>query len=329
MRVKKLIIYSFVFLFFAAFILLWDVYRLIKTPMIPPGNTPVIIHLQNQTSASQFGQLLKDKGLLHAKKLFLFTVRAQGLAKALKAGIYKIYPGESAQQFLYRVVQGDVLMDSFRIIEGSNITKISAHLQQAPYLTYKASDWQRIAGSHANAEGLLLADTYQYQAGSEGFTLLHQANEKLMDYLAISWQNRAKNLPYQSPYELLIAASILEKEASIAKEKKLISGVMVNRLNKKMPLQMDPTVIYALGAGFKGKLTRKDLQTDSPYNTYRYPGLPPTPIAMVGKDAIDAAAHPQLTEYFYFVAKGDGSHYFSKTYDQHKRAVLHYQIKES
>ncbi|KTD19482.1 endolytic transglycosylase MltG [Legionella israelensis] len=325
---KKLIIYSSVFLFFAASVLLWDMYRLVKKPMLSVKQEPLIINLENQTSANQFVKRLKKKHLIRSGKLFLLIIRMQGFSKELKAGIYKVYPGESAQQFLYRVVRGDVLTESFQIIEGSNITKISTKLEKSPYLTYTSDVWKRIAGNHLNAEGLLLADTYQYQAGSHSFSLLHQANQKLKDYLDFRWANRDKNLPYRSSYQLLIAASILEKEASIPREKKIIAGIMVNRLKKSMPLQMDPTVIYALGSEFKGKLSRSDLQVDSPYNTYRYPGLPPTPIAMVGKDAIDAAAHPEFTEYFYFVAKGDGSHHFSKTYDQHRKAVLHYQIKD-
>lgn len=182
--------------------------------------------------------------------------------------------------------------------------------------------------NYPSAEGLLLADTYQYQGGSSSKALLEQAHRNLLNYLNISWTNRAANLPYKTPYELLIAASIIEKETAIAQERKLISGVMVNRLKKKMPLQMDPTVIYGLGNQYTGKLTHNDLLIESPYNSYLNRGLPPTPIAMVGKEAIDAAAHPQLSNYLYFVAKGDGTHQFSETYEQQKQAINQYRRKD-
>ena len=154
--------------------------------------------------------------------------------------------------------------------------------------------------------------------------MLLSAHRHLQNVLNDAWQHRASSLPYQTPYELLIVASILEKETAIARERRLISGVIINRLQKHMLLQMDPTVIYAKGADAEGRLMHDDLRLDSPYNTYRYHGLPPTPIAMVGKDAIDAAAHPLSSNYLYFVAMGDGHHYFSETYDEQKAAVARY-----
>ena len=216
------------------------------------------------------------------------------------------------------------MKEPFRIIEGTTQAQVSTNLEHAVYLTYHENDWQAIAATFPSAEGLLLADTYLYDAGSQSSDLLQRAHKNLQQFLASSWQQRSSDLPYKTSYELLIAASILEKEAAKPREKRLIAGVIVNRLRKNMPLQMDPTVIYALGTHYTGKLSRDDLHIDSPYNTYRYRGLPPTPIAMVGKDAIDAAAHPEPTDYLYFVARGDGTHYFSVTYEQQKQAISRY-----
>ncbi|HAU0988355.1 TPA: endolytic transglycosylase MltG, partial [Legionella pneumophila] len=272
--------------------------------------------------------ILQDKKLIHSAKFFLLIIRFEGLSHQLKAGVYQITPGETAMKLLHRVVAGDVITQNFTIIEGSTQQKVDYDLRQANYLKYNPEDWAIVKENYPSAEGLLLADTYQYQGGSSSRALLEQAHRNLLNYLNTSWANRSPNLPYKTPYELLIAASIIEKETAIAQEKKLISGVMVNRLKKKMPLQMDPTVIYGLGNQYKGKLTHNDLLIQSPYNSYLNRGLPPTPIAMVGKEAIDAAAHPQLSNYLYFVAKGDGTHQFSETYEQQRQAINQYRRKD-
>ncbi|WP_133127096.1 endolytic transglycosylase MltG [Legionella nagasakiensis] len=310
-----------------AMMLGFDLYRLMYRPMLSEQHEPITMNLDKSTSASSFVHSLKARHLIESERLFLLLIRMQGLTKQLKAGIYQIQTGESAQQFLFRVVAGDVLQESFRIIEGTTQNQVAMNLKQAAYLTYSDKDWQAITDTFTSAEGLLLADTYYYDAGSGSRQVLAQAYANLQQQLEQSWQQRSPDLPYKSPYELLTVASILEKETSIPSEKRLIAGVIVNRLRKNMPLQVDPTVIYALGSRYKGKLTRKALQIDSPYNTYRYRGLPPTPIAMVGKDAIDAAAHPKVTNYLYFVAKGDGTHQFSVTYEQQKQAIKHYLRK--
>lgn len=308
-------------------VLSFELYRLFYQPMTLENSTTSVVRLDKSTSATSFAHALKAQNLIQSEKLFLALVRTQGLSQRLKAGIYQVKPGETCLQFLNRVAAGDVIIESFRIIEGTTQRQISANLAQAPYLNYQDSDWSVV--SPTNADGLLLADTYHYNAGSDSKDLLSRAHANLQQYLEYSWQNRTPGLPYKSSNELLIVASILEKEAALPVEKRLIAGVIVNRLNKHMPLQMDPTVIYALGTDYNGKLTHENMQVDSPYNSYRYRGLPPTPIAMVGKDAIDAAAHPKLTNYLYFVARGDGSHEFSVTYDQQKQAIARYLRKSS
>lgn len=326
LKKSQLIILSAVFIFLL--VISTTIYTLFKTPMAMDGNQPVIISLDKSASASQFAKILKEKNLIHSTKFFLSVVRMQGLSHQLKAGVYEVKPGETAFQLLHRVVNGDVVIENFKIIAGTTQNKITEDLIQASYLEYQPDDWNTIKEDHPNAEGLLLADTYQYRGGSSSTILLKQAHQNLINYLTTSWNNRAAGLPYKNPYELLIAASIIEKETAQADERKVIAGVMVNRLKKGMPLQMDPTVIYGLSSDYRGKLSHNDLLIDTPYNTYRNRGLPPTPIATVGKQAIDAAAHPTVSNYLYFVAKGDGTHQFSETYAQQQLAIGRYLHKD-
>jgi UPF0755 protein len=305
----------------------WIIYSIAYVPLISKKSPPLIISLGRSTTAYQFAQKLKDHKLILSSRLFLTMIRLAGLSHQLKAGVYQIQPGETAMNLLHRVVTGEVLIQNFKIIEGTTQHKVAQDLLQATYLEYNPNDWFTIKDNHPNAEGLLLADTYHYSGGSGSKILLNLAHKNLVLYLNDSWAHRESNLPYKNPYELLIAASIIEKETAIAQERKLISGVLVNRLKKNMPLQMDPTVIYGLGTAYKGKLSHDDMLINSPYNSYLYRGLPPTPIAMVGKEAIEAAAHPQWSNYLYFVAKGDGSHQFSERYEQQKKAINLYQRK--
>jgi UPF0755 protein len=328
-RHKKLIL-SVVIVFFVSFVFLfWNFYGLVAKSLISKQDPAIIITLDRATSAAQFAQTLKDKNLIQCRRPLLMIIRVTGLSQRLKAGVYQIKPGETALQLLYRVTSGDVLTQNFTVVAGTTQQKIAQDMTKAVYLDYHPNDWSLIQESHSNAEGLILADTYQYQGGSSSKGLLEHGHRNLMSYLNTVWANRAPNLPYKSPYELLIAASIIEKETAVPQERQLISGVLVNRLNKKMPLQMDPTVIYGLGSSYTGKLSHNDMQVDSPYNSYRYRGLPPTPIAMVGKEALDAASHPQLSNYLYYVAKGDGTHQFSETYQQQRQAIDQYQRKGS
>lgn len=303
-------------------------YVQITRPILSKQSASVVITVDRAASASQFVRNLKEKNLVQSTTPLLMVIRYTGLSSQLKAGVYEIKPGETAMQLIQRVVAGDVLTQNFIIIAGTTQQKISQDLMKASFLTYRPEDWNFILDNHPNAEGLVLADTYQYRGGSSAKNLLEHAHRNLMIYLNKVWAERASNLPYKNPYELLTAASIIEKETAIAQERQLISGVMVNRLNKKMPLQMDPTVIYGLGSAYNGKLTHNDLLIESPYNSYHYRGLPPTPIAMVGKEALYAAAHPQLSNYLYFVAKGDGTHQFSETYQQQKQAINQYKRKD-
>ena len=308
----------------AAIILAIDSYALLYSPMsISAENARISVN--KSISAATLVKTLNNRGWICSPRLLLAFIRLNGLAHKLKAGVYQISKGESALQFLYRVAAGDVLMGSFSIIDGMNQVQISQALAATANIVYKPTDWLSIKALHLNAEGLLLADTYNYAVGSSAKALLELAHSKLNEYLQLSWQQRSSGMPYKTPYELLIVASIIEKESANPAERRLIAGVIINRLHKNMPLQMDPTVIYALGANYKPPLLRENLHIDSPYNTYRYRGLPPTPIAMVGKAALAAAAHPEFNNYLYFVAIGNGSHYFSVNYTEQQQAVARYR----
>jgi UPF0755 protein len=321
LRHKKLVVCSITLFFMSFLFLLLTLYKMVNAPLLADNASPVLIALNKSTTASQFVHTLKEKKLIHSTKPLLALIRYQDLAHQLKAGVYQINPGETPMQLLQRVCRGDVMSFNFAIIAGTTEKKIAQDLEKAVYLEYSPQIWSTFNLNHANAEGLFLADTYRYMGGSDATVLLSQANRNLLMYLNECWANKSPNVPYKTPYELLIAASIIEKETAVPQERKLISGVVVNRLKKNMPLQMDPTVIYALGEQYKGTLSHEDLFVDSPYNTYKHRGLPPTPIAMVGKEAIDAAAHPQLSNYLYFFARGDGTHQFSQTYEEQKQAI--------
>jgi UPF0755 protein len=318
----------FLGLFFFVILIIFAVlaaffYPLIMKPMIASTSPARFIHYEKNESASLLVRKLSQEGLIQSPKLLLALLKLKGMSSHLKAGIYQIKPGESAYFFMRRIMAGDVYTYPYMIIEGATIADVVKQLEHTDLIS-KPDDWHLIQQHYSSAEGLLLSETYQVQAGSLQRDVLQRANRALWEYLNQAYQKRAPNLPYHTPYDLLIVASIVEKESAIDSERRLIAGVVINRLNHHMPLQMDPTVIYALGHNYHGKLTHQDLRLDSPYNTYRYRGLPPTPIAMVSRAAIDAVAHPARSDYYYFVARGDGTHQFSKDYQSQRQAIQHY-----
>lgn len=326
---RKLIAGCIIALITAGVILFSEFYPILYRPLPRNANGTLrwVISLEKYATANSFVRDLKEKNLIQSSRLTLLYLRLLGYSNHLKAGIYEIKSGETAAQLIRRVVAGDVLVLPFRIVDGTTQSNLALQVSSLPFLIQQSNDWSKIAEGYPSAEGLLLADTYHYEAGSQSTFLLKLAHQALMNVLNDAFAKRDPGLPYKTPYELLIAASIIEKEASKPSEKRLISGVIVNRLRKHMPLQMDPTVIYALGPQFRGKLTHDDLGVESPYNTYKHYGLPPTPIAMVDRDAIDAAAHPAMTNYLYFVASGEGCHHFSESYAEQKKAISDYKLK--
>ena len=280
--------------------------------------------IKKNTSLNQLCQQLYKDGYVSHPKLLSIWLRLLD-RDTIQAGVYQVNGHNSVIHLLDDLNQGHVVQLPFMIIEGQTWSSVKSQLLIKPWLKYDIIDNSIVKNyNHGTLDGLLLAETYYYNAGSAASEVVKRANEHLNKTLSEAWQSRDEKLPYKSSYELLIAASIIEKETAIESERPLISQVIANRLKKRMRLQMDPTVIYALGNKYHGSLSKKSLKVDSPYNTYRYYGLPPTPIAMVSKDAIDSAAHPKSGDYLYFVATGDGRHFFSSNYQQHRQAVQRY-----
>jgi len=248
----------------------------------------------------------------------------------LKAGTYLITPQMNLTQALELFKTGKEHQFSLTFVEGSRFSEWRTILQSAPYLEHKIADMseadiaEALGLSHDKLEGLLLAETFHYTFGTSDLDILKRSADKLQSVLDLAWQNRQKNLPLKTPYEALILASIIEKETAVESERERVASVFVNRLNKRMRLQTDPTVIYGMGDNYDGNIRKKDLRTPTPYNTYVIFGLPPTPIAMAGEASIKAALNPEESNYYYFVASGKGGHVFSKSLAEHNRAVRAY-----
>ncbi|MBR7889935.1 endolytic transglycosylase MltG [Marinomonas sp. A79] len=250
-----------------------------------------------------------------------------------KVGQYALKPDMTLLDVMAVFDSGQSIFYSVTLLEGKTTREFLAAMQAKGNITMTLeglSDQAIVDALSLNVthpEGLFFANTYRYHEGDTDVSILKHANQLLNQTLSELWANKADDLPYKTSYDALIMASIIEKETGVPEERPLISRVFISRLEKKMRLQTDPTVIYGLGEGFDGNLTRKSLQSPSPYNTYKIAALPPTPIANVGREAIYAALNPGETTALYFVAKGDGSHTFSNTLKEHNRAVRQYQFK--
>jgi UPF0755 protein len=257
--------------------------------------------------------------------------RWSGQARRIRAGSYEIHSGITPRGLLDVLVQGREALIMVRVGEGWTVRQMRAALAAAPDLKPLAAAWDdarlmaELGSPGTPAEGRFFPDTYAYARGVSDLTVLRRAYRAMQQRLAAAWDARAPDTPLKSADEALILASIVEKETGLAADRARIAGVFVNRLRLGMPLQTDPTVIYGLGETFDGNLRRRDLQTDTPYNTYMRNGLPPTPIALPGMASLLAAVQPQPGKDIYFVARGDGSSVFSQTLDEHNRAVDRYQ----
>jgi len=251
---------------------------------------------------------------------------------SIKAGEYTLVDIDNIPDLVAKVERGDVINYVVTFIEGKTFKDYLAQLEKNEILKKELVDMNsaqimRALGSPGlNPEGQFAPQTYFYQKGDSDLDVLRQAHEGLKQVVELAWESRSDDVEVKSPYELLILASIIEKETGAAEERPTISGVFNNRLRIGMKLQTDPTVIYGMGDKYKGNIRRKDLTTDTVYNTYTRFGLPPTPIAMAGEASIKAAANPETTKSLYFVGKGDGTHYFSKNLKEHNNAVIKYQL---
>ncbi|MFY2508182.1 endolytic transglycosylase MltG [Vibrio pectenicida] len=276
---------------------------------------------------------LSQDQLIETSKLNSLVHRFYPEMAEVKAGTYLLIPGMTLKQALELLKTGKEHQFAITFVEGSTFLEWRELLQQSPHLEHRTTDLseaeiaEQIGVKNKKLEGLLLAETYHYTVGTSDLDIFQRAASQLQQVLEEQWAQSHKNLPLNSPYEALILASIIEKETALESERQRIAAVFVNRLNKRMRLQTDPTVIYGMGDKYDGNIRKKDLRTPTPYNTYTIFGLPPTPIAMPGEASIEAALNPEDSNYLYFVASGDGGHVFSKTLAEHNRAVRAYLKK--
>jgi len=322
-----------IFLWVAALLAAAGYYQYQEQALLAPMPLAGIQEFEVSSGATlpHVAQQLATRGLLKDPSFLVLYARLGRVANQLKAGRYQLTPGMSAWQALLRFNRGEVIQRAFTIVEGWRFQDLLAALRQSDAVQWtlegksEAAIMRSLGRPNMSPEGLFYADTYHFPDGTTDQQLLKRAMLTLDHKLAMAWTRRAANLPLKNSYQALILASIIEKETALAEERPRIAGVFIRRLRKGMRLQTDPTVIYGLGAAFDGNLRRRDLRADTPYNTYTRKGLPPTPIAMAGAGAIRAALHPDSGKELYFVARGDGRHYFSRTYQEHLRAVNQYQ----
>jgi UPF0755 protein len=256
-----------------------------------------------------------------------------GLQTQIKAGEYRFASGLTGMGLLRLLAEGSNVHYSLTLIEGWTFEQMLGHIRRQPFVRAEPDGqdasalMQRLGSNIDHPEGMFYPDTYRFLKGVGDFEVLQRSYLRMQEILQQEWAERQEGLPLETAYQALTLASIIEKETGVPQERSLIAAVFVNRLRRNMLLQTDPTVIYGLGDAFDGNLTRAHLRQDTPYNTYRNGGLPPTPISMPGREAIHAALHPQTSKAVYFVARGDGTHQFSETLQEHNRAVARFQKK--
>ncbi|NJD35039.1 MAG: endolytic transglycosylase MltG [Betaproteobacteria bacterium] len=304
------------------------------TRQLPMRSDPTMFSIPAGASLRTAAQVIESAGIdLPAWQLELLG-RVMGRSSKIKAGSYEVEDGLTALTLLDKLTRGDVTQGELVLVEGKTFRQFRAMINEHPDLAHdsqKFSDAKILAHlgiKETHPEGLFFPDTYLFNKGSSDFDVLRRAYKAMQPKLAAAWEKRETTLPVKTPYELLILASIVEKETGLAADRPQIAAVFVNRLRRGMLLQTDPTVIYGLGERFDGNLRKADLLADTPWNTYTRPGLPPTPIAMPSLASLQAAAKPPPSDMLYFVARGDGSSEFSATLDEHNSAVAKYQKKQ-
>ncbi len=327
MRVFKLVLLVLILAFLAA---IAGAGWLTLRPL-PMNTSPAGFSVPSGASLRAAAQAVEAAGIdLPSWQLELLG-RLLGRSARIKAGSYEVDAGLTALTLLDKLTRGDVLQGEVVLVEGKTFRQFRAALNENPDLVHdsqKLSDQEvltRLGATESHPEGLFYPDTYVFNKGSSDLDVLRRAYKSMQPRLAAAWEKRDTSVPLKSPYELLTLASIVEKETGLASDRPQVAAVFANRLRRGMLLQTDPTVIYGLGQRFDGNLRRVDLQTDTPWNTYTRPGLPPTPIAMPGMASLLAAANPPASDRLYFVARGDGSSHFSATLDAHNNAVNKYQ----
>ncbi|MDO9483970.1 MAG: endolytic transglycosylase MltG [Hydrogenophaga sp.] len=308
----------------------WWLQRPLQMPDTVSAEAPLEVTIAPGSSARSVADTVVNAGVQGPSVLLYAWFRLSGESRQIKAGSYELAPGTTPASLLSKLVRGEQALRSLTLLEGWNIRQVLQAVRSSPDLKQDidglsmADLMARIGYPGRHPEGRFFPDTYRMAKNTPASAVLRQAAQAMEQQLNIAWAQRAPNSPLRSPDEALILASIIEKETGLESDRAMVGGVFSNRLRIGMRLQTDPSVIYGLGERFDGNLRRVDLQTDTPYNTYTRAGLPPTPIAIPGRNSLMAAVMPATTDAMYFVARGDGASYFSATLQEHNAAVRRY-----
>jgi UPF0755 protein len=329
--IKKITVWSLMFFVLAISILSVQLFRFQYKEIQLSGDEAVFL-IEPGTNIKAISYKLSLAKIIEDPWLFILLAKLKGVETKVRAGEYRLREGQSTSGLLELFTTGNSIQYSFTVIEGWSFRQMMTQLEINPVIrnTLKNKSNEEImtalglSGQHP--EGLFYPDTYRFPKGTTDRQFLKRSYLLMQKHLQKAWGNRAKNLPLKSAYEALTLASIIEKETGAGYERPLIAAVFIQRLSINMRLQTDPTIIYGMGESYDGNIRRKDLKADTPYNTYLHKGLTPTPIALPGLDSIEAALHPADIKALYFVAKGDGTHYFSETLKEHNNAVIKYQL---
>ncbi len=337
---KRLVLMGFVLSMIAIGVLVWQWNGFLSHP-IANSTTKKIIEITPGSSANKVARQLHKQALLKSPTFFSWYLRYLGKHTQIKAGEIEIDPQWSVDTLIDKLIEGQAVLYPVALIAGQTIQENLQMIHSLPKIKQEL-DISDITGlqsllnikgrldskyPYANLEGWLLPETYYYQSGDSDKQIVLRAYQSMKMKLDQAWSTRDKNLPFKTPYEALIMASIVEKETGFAPERPKIAGVFIKRMKIGMRLQTDPTVIYGIGQEYDGNIRKRDLLKTTAYNTYKINGLPPTPIALPSKEAIDAVMHPEKTKALYFVAKGGGEHHFSNTLIEHNQAVNKYLLK--
>jgi UPF0755 protein len=332
--IKQLFVWSILATVLVIAILIYQLLRFQHGNVALPQE-PTVFLIRSGSNIKSIAQDLSMQNIINDPWLFILLAKVKGVETRVRAGEYQIESGMTADDLLEKFTQGSAIQYSFTVIEGWSFRQMLVAIAEDPVIehTLQGKSNQEIMAlighPELHPEGMFFPDTYRFPKGTSDLDFLQRAFQVMQNHLTREWNQRDEDLPLKSEYEALILASIIEKETGAGFERPLISGVFIRRLKKNMRLQTDPTIIYGLGEEFDGDIRFRDLKKDTPYNTYLHAGLTPTPIALPGLEAIRAALHPAKTDALYFVSKGDGTHQFSATLDEHNTAVKRYQLNKA
>ena len=336
---KKFFVFLLILLLILGGVGFWGYQKLTEFVHTPVNVTQdQLLTIDRGTTGSKLAALLEQEKILEHADLLPWLLKLQPQLNKVKAGTYSLTGVKTLQDLLDMINSGKEAQFSVKFIEGKTFKEWRKNLENAPHLkqTLQGKTDKEIMAlldipvaakavyEWNNIDGWLYPDTYNYTPNSTDLELLKRSTTRLQKALDKAWSERDENLPLADPYQMLILASIVEKETGIAAERPQVASVFINRLKANMKLQTDPTVIYGMGESYTGNIRKKDLETMTPYNTYMIEGLPPTPIAMVSESALQAVAHPAKTDFYYFVADGSGGHKFTRNLNEHNKAVQEY-----